>query len=30
VWSIEGGGHVPPLVEDFSDQVVDWLLARSK
>jgi len=30
LWSIEGGEHVPSLVEDFSAQVIDWLLAQSK
>lgn len=30
LWSIQGGGHVPSLVEDFSGQVIEWLLAQSK
>lgn len=30
LWTIEGGEHVPALTEDFSTQVVDWLLTRSK
>lgn len=30
LWSIQGGGHVPSLVEDFSAQVVGWLLTQSK
>lgn len=30
LWSIQGGGHVPSLVEDFSAQVIAWLLAQSK
>jgi polyhydroxybutyrate depolymerase len=30
LWSIQGGGHVPSLVEDFSAQVIEWLLTQSK
>jgi polyhydroxybutyrate depolymerase len=30
LWSIQGGGHVPSLVEDFSGQVIAWLLLQSK
>ena len=30
LWSIQGGGHVPSLVESFSGQVIEWLLAQSK
>lgn len=31
LWTIVGGAHVPPtLAPDFSEQVIDWLLLRSK
>lgn len=31
LWTIVGGEHVPPsLADDFSEQVIDWLLLRSK
>jgi polyhydroxybutyrate depolymerase len=30
LWSIQDGGHVPNLVEDFSAQVIGWLLTQSK
>ena len=28
LWTIRGGSHVPPLVDDFSEQVVGWLMSR--
>lgn len=30
LWTIPGGSHIPNLAADFSQQVIDWLLARSK
>lgn len=30
LWTIPGGGHVPSLSSSFNDEVIDWLLARSK
>jgi polyhydroxybutyrate depolymerase len=30
LWTIQDGGHVPSLVENFSAQVIDWLLTQSK
>ena len=28
VWKIEGGGHVPGINADSTNQILDWLLAR--
>ena len=28
LWTIRGGSHVPPLADDFSEQVVGWLMSR--
>jgi len=30
LWTIEGGGHIPTLSDDFTEQAVDWLLTHSK
>lgn len=30
LWTIKGGAHVPALVKDFANQVVDFLLAHPK
>jgi len=30
LWTIEGGSHVPPLSDTFSQQVVEWLYAHPK
>lgn len=30
LWTIQGGGHIPSLVESFGAQVVTWLLLQSK
>lgn len=30
LWSIVGGSHAPPLVPDFSDKIVDFMLAHPK
>ena len=30
LWTIPNGGHVPTLSSTFAEQVVDWLLARSR
>jgi polyhydroxybutyrate depolymerase len=30
LWTIEGGGHIPNVADDFSAQVIDWLLLHAK
>lgn len=30
LWTISGGGHSPPLSDDFAAQVVEWLLAHPR
>lgn len=30
LWTIEGGGHIPALTDDFGREVVEWLLAHPK
>lgn len=30
VWTIEGGGHVPPFADDFNRRVIEWMFAHPK
>ena len=30
LWTIEGGRHVPPFVDNFNRQVIDWMYAHPK
>lgn len=30
LWTIEGGPHVPPFVDDFNRQIIDWMYAHPK
>jgi len=30
LWTIEGGGHVPAVTEDFSRLIIEWLLEHPK
>lgn len=29
LWSIEGGGHIPPLADGATDRILDWLLTHT-